>query len=68
MDALFNELFTCKGRKVLGIGKNYLAHAIGMGTDVAPSSPIVFTKPLTSIVHHSEPIHLPNTVVYHESK
>lgn len=66
MEALFNELFTHRGRKVLAVGKNYLAHALEMGGTSVPSSPVIFTKPLTSIVHHSQPIQLPNTEIHHE--
>ena len=66
MEAIFNELFTHRGRKVLAVGKNYLAHALEMGGTSVPSSPVIFSKPLTSIVPHSQPIQLPNTEIHHE--
>ncbi len=45
--------------KIIGIGKNYAAHAGEMGTDV-PESPLVFLKPNTSVVGPGEPIVYPS--------
>ena len=44
--------------KVVGIGKNYAAHAEEMGGG-APSEPIVFLKPNTSVTGPDSPIVLP---------
>lgn len=44
--------------KVVGIGKNYAAHAAEMGSR-APAEPIVFLKPNTSVIGPDAPIVLP---------
>jgi 2-keto-4-pentenoate hydratase/2-oxohepta-3-ene-1,7-dioic acid hydratase in catechol pathway len=44
--------------KVVGIGRNYVAHAAEMGNDV-PSEPLMFIKPNTSVVGPGDPIHYP---------
>lgn len=44
--------------KVVGVGKNYAAHATEMGGQ-APAEPVVFMKPNTSIVGPQVPILLP---------
>ena len=44
--------------KVVGIGKNYAAHAAEMGSE-APAEPIVFLKPNTSVIGPDVPIVLP---------
>jgi 2-keto-4-pentenoate hydratase/2-oxohepta-3-ene-1,7-dioic acid hydratase in catechol pathway len=44
--------------KVLGIGRNYAAHAAELGNDV-PSEPLVFVKPNTSVVGPDDPVVLP---------
>ncbi|WP_103063329.1 fumarylacetoacetate hydrolase family protein [Actinomyces qiguomingii] len=44
--------------KVVGIGKNYAAHAAEMGT-AAPPEPIVFIKPNTAVIGPDTPIVLP---------
>ncbi|QPL04789.1 MULTISPECIES: fumarylacetoacetate hydrolase family protein [Actinomyces] len=44
--------------KVIGIGKNYAAHAAEMGSE-APAEPIVFIKPNTSVIGPDAPIVLP---------
>jgi acylpyruvate hydrolase len=66
MEAVFNSLFTSRGRKILCIGKNYLAHAIEMGGAAVPKEPVVFQKPHSSIIDERSPISLPNTIVHHE--
>lgn len=45
--------------KVVGIGKNYAAHASEMGTEV-PTEPLVFLKPNTSVIGPNEPIFYPS--------
>jgi 2-keto-4-pentenoate hydratase/2-oxohepta-3-ene-1,7-dioic acid hydratase in catechol pathway len=44
--------------KVLGIGRNYAAHAAELGNEV-PAEPLVFLKPNTSVVGPGDPIVLP---------
>ncbi len=41
--------------KVVGIGKNYAAHAAEMGGDV-PAEPLMFLKPNTSVVGPGDPV------------
>ncbi|MDO9379095.1 MAG: fumarylacetoacetate hydrolase family protein [Nocardioidaceae bacterium] len=55
--------------KVIGIGKNYAAHAAEMGGE-APTTPLVFLKPNTSVVGPGDPIVLPagSTEVHHEGE
>ncbi|GAA1736523.1 fumarylacetoacetate hydrolase family protein [Aeromicrobium alkaliterrae] len=44
--------------KVLGIGRNYAAHAAELGNDL-PTEPLVFLKPNTSVVGPGDPIVYP---------
>ena len=44
--------------KVVGIGRNYAAHAAEMGNDV-PDEPLMFIKPNTSVVGPGRPDLLP---------
>jgi 2-keto-4-pentenoate hydratase/2-oxohepta-3-ene-1,7-dioic acid hydratase in catechol pathway len=44
--------------KVVGIGKNYAAHAAEMGGDV-PAEPLMFLKPNTSVTGPGDPIYYP---------
>jgi 2-keto-4-pentenoate hydratase/2-oxohepta-3-ene-1,7-dioic acid hydratase in catechol pathway len=44
--------------KVIGIGRNYAAHAAEMGQDV-PDEPLMFIKPNTSVIGPNEPIFYP---------
>jgi 2-keto-4-pentenoate hydratase/2-oxohepta-3-ene-1,7-dioic acid hydratase in catechol pathway len=44
--------------KVVGIGRNYAAHAAEMGSDV-PTEPLMFLKPNTSVVGPGDPIFYP---------
>src|SRR3954462_8515436 len=44
--------------KVIGIGKNYAAHAAEMGGDV-PSEPLMFIKPNTSVAGPADPVFYP---------
>jgi len=46
------------GGKILCIGRNYLAHAKEMGSDVPPY-PLVFLKPSTSLLPHGGTVLLP---------
>ena len=44
--------------KVVGIGRNYAAHAAEMGGDV-PEEPLLFLKPNTSVIGPGDPIFYP---------
>ena len=44
--------------KVVGIGRNYAAHASEMGGDV-PAEPLMFLKPNTSVVGPGDPVFYP---------
>ena len=44
--------------KVVGIGRNYAAHAAEMGTDV-PAEPLMFLKPNTSVTGPGDPVFYP---------
>jgi len=44
--------------KVIGIGKNYAAHAAEMGGE-APASPVMFLKPSTAVIGTGDAIRLP---------
>jgi 2-keto-4-pentenoate hydratase/2-oxohepta-3-ene-1,7-dioic acid hydratase in catechol pathway len=44
--------------KVVGIGKNYAAHAAEMGGEV-PAEPLMFLKPNTSVVGPDDPVFYP---------
>ena len=39
----------CAPSKIVAVGKNYLKHAVEMGTPV-PREPLIFLKPSTSII------------------
>ncbi|MHB1064001.1 MAG: fumarylacetoacetate hydrolase family protein [Georgenia sp.] len=55
--------------KVVGIGRNYAAHAAEMGNEV-PDEPAVFLKPNTSVIGPDDPIVLPaySSNVHHEAE
>ncbi len=55
--------------KVIGIGRNYAAHAAELGNEV-PSEPLVFLKPNTSVIGPDDPIVLPSysSEVHHEAE
>ena len=44
--------------KVVGIGRNYAAHAAELGSDV-PAEPLMFLKPNTSVVGPGDPVFYP---------
>ena len=45
--------------KILGIGRNYAAHAAELDNEVPLAEPLVFLKPNTSVVGPEDPIRLP---------
>jgi len=55
--------------KVVGIGKNYAEHAREMGGE-APSEPLIFLKPSTTVIGPADPIRLPvvSSHVDHEAE
>ncbi len=55
--------------KIVGIGRNYVDHAVEMGTD-APDLPIIFLKPPTTVIGPLQPIRLPaaSKLVHHEAE
>jgi 2-keto-4-pentenoate hydratase/2-oxohepta-3-ene-1,7-dioic acid hydratase in catechol pathway len=44
--------------KVVGVGRNYAAHASELGNEV-PAEPLIFLKPNTSVIGPGDPIQLP---------
>ena len=48
----------CPRSKVVGIGRNYAAHAAEMGSDL-PDEPLMFLKPNTSVVGPGDPVFYP---------
>ena len=48
--------------KVVGIGRNYAAHAAELGNEV-PDEPLIFLKPNTSVIGPGDPIVLPRATV-----
>jgi len=44
--------------KVIGVGRNYAAHAAELGNEV-PAEPLCFLKPNTSVIGPGDPIQLP---------
>ncbi len=53
--------------KVIGIGKNYADHAAEMGGE-APTEPLMFLKPSTSVIGPGDPIRMPDTRVDYEGE
>ena len=55
--------------KVVGVGRNYAAHAAELGNEV-PTTPLLFFKPNTSVVGPDDPIVLPSysSEVHHEAE
>jgi 2-keto-4-pentenoate hydratase/2-oxohepta-3-ene-1,7-dioic acid hydratase in catechol pathway len=51
-------MMAVKPGKIIGVGRNYLAHARELGNDV-PSEPIIFLKPNTALLEPGGPILLP---------
>ena len=55
--------------KVIGVGRNYAAHAAEMGNDV-PERPLIFLKPSTAVIGTGDAIRLPadSDQVEHEAE
>ena len=56
--------------KVVGIGKNYADHVKEMATGDAPSQPLLFLKPSTTVIGPGDSIRIPpgSTNVHHEAE
>ncbi len=56
--------------KVVAVGKNYTAHVEEMGTGDAPSQPLLFLKPSTTVIGPGDAIRIPpgSTNVHHEAE
>jgi len=56
-------------RKIIGVGRNYPAHAAEHGAEV-PAVPLIFLKPPTAVIGPEEPIRLPpqSRQVEHEAE
>ena len=52
-------MMSLRPSKIIGIGRNYVAHARELGNEV-PEVPILFFKPPTSLIGPGEPILLPS--------
>ncbi|HTO98576.1 MAG TPA: fumarylacetoacetate hydrolase family protein [Myxococcales bacterium] len=59
------------GRKIVGIGKNYVDHAKELASEV-PREPLLLMKPTSGLIGHGQPIILPpqsvSREVHHESE
>jgi acylpyruvate hydrolase len=67
INSISSSLYTGIGPKILCIAKNYFEHAIEMGATDVPPYPIIFQKPITSVISEGQNIVIPNGVeVHHE--
>ncbi|MEP6475226.1 MAG: fumarylacetoacetate hydrolase family protein [Gemmatimonadota bacterium] len=48
-----------KPSKIIGVGRNYVAHARELGNEV-PTEPLIFLKPSSALIEHGQPIVLPS--------
>ncbi|XP_074640526.1 oxaloacetate decarboxylase, mitochondrial-like [Tubulanus polymorphus] len=64
--ATIPQFFT-KGRKIIGVGRNYQDHAAELG-NVVPTEPIIFLKPTSSYILEGDKIKLPPKTkeIHHE--
>lgn len=55
--------------KIVGVGKNYVDHALEMNGDI-PAEPLIFLKPNTSVIGPEETILIPrqSELVHHEAE
>jgi len=47
-----------KPSKIIGVGRNYVAHAKELGNEV-PTEPLIFLKPSSAVIENGQPIRLP---------
>lgn len=55
-------------QKILCIGRNYLEHAKELGNKPAASEPVFFSKSVSAMIAHEEPVRLPRFVVASDLK
>ena len=59
------------GRKIVGVGKNYVDHAKELASEV-PKEPLLLMKPTSALIGHGQPIILPpqsvSREVHHEAE
>ena len=65
MKELFEKVTSSKFNKIVCVGKNYLDHVAEMSilegkTNKKPKYPIIFTKPISSLVRYPDSIKIPN--------
>ncbi|MGW8572027.1 fumarylacetoacetate hydrolase family protein [Streptomyces niveus] len=55
--------------KIIGVGRNYAAHAAELGNEL-PTTPLLFFKPYTAVTHPGAPIELPSfsSDIHHEAE
>ena len=67
MEMLSAPLFANVGPKILCIARNYFEHALEMGVTEVPPHPVIFQKPVTSVIAEGSKIIIPEGVeVHHE--
>lgn len=54
----YQLLAPCAPSKIVAVGKNYLAHALEMESEV-PKEPLIFLKPPSAIIAHEQNIYYP---------
>mmetsp|Transcript_16716 Transcript_16716/g.11959 ORF Transcript_16716/g.11959 Transcript_16716/m.11959 type:complete len:110 (-) Transcript_16716:409-738(-) len=63
---LYKSLYNQTHRKILAVGKNYKDHAKEMNSEV-PKEPLIFDKPLSSIIKSGEVLYLQRrNEIHHE--
>ena len=66
MEKLYKSLYNTTHKKVVCVGRNYGAHVKEMGSKM-PTAPVLFDKPLTSLLKSGGTLHLRrDNVVSHE--
>lgn len=54
----YQLLAPCAPSKIVAVGKNYLAHALEMQSEV-PKEPLIFLKPPSAVIAHQQNIYYP---------
>jgi len=66
MQKLYRELYNKTHKKVIAVGRNYLEHARELGNE-PPPEPVVFDKPVSSIIKSGNVMYLRNeNEIHHE--
>jgi acylpyruvate hydrolase len=58
VERLVQSLYSKAHKKILCVGKNYALHIQEMNSEV-PKKPVIFDKPLSSLLKSSEVLYLP---------